>query len=277
MNAKLEKNADSKPKKKIRAFDLINLKKNQKKITALTAYDHLTAYLLDQSGIDLILIGDSLANVFLGLDHTFQIGMSEMLYHTRAVSSAVKQALIVADMPFLSYQISVSEALVNAANLMKAGANAVKVEGASDLTIEIIRKCQEIGIPVIGHLGYTPQSAETIGLGRIQGRTEEKAEQIINQAMSLEQAGIFGLVLEMIPADLAKQITKTLKIPTIGIGAGIECDGQVLVTPDLLGLTENNFKFTKKYANLAQDIKSAVKNYISDIREHKFPTAENSF
>ena len=277
MNAKLEKNADSKPKKKIRAFDLINLKKNQKKITALTAYDHLTAYLLDQSGIDLILIGDSLANVFLGLDHTFQIGMSEMLYHTRAVSSAVKQALIVADMPFLSYQISVSEALVNAANLMKAGANAVKVEGASDLTIEIIRKCQEIGIPVIGHLGYTPQSAETIGLGRIQGRTEEKAEQIINQAMSLEQAGIFGLVLEMIPADLAKQITKTLKIPTIGIGAGIECDGQVLVTPDLLGLTENNFKFTKKYANLAQDIKSAVQNYISDIREHKFPTAENSF
>ena len=277
MNAKLEKNADSKPKKKIRAFDLINLKKNQKKITALTAYDHLTAYLLDQSGIDLILIGDSLANVFLGLDHTFQIGMSEMLYHTRAVSSAVKQALIVADMPFLSYQISISEALVNAANLMKAGANAVKVEGASDLTIEIIRKCQEIGIPVIGHLGYTPQSAETIGLGRIQGRTEEKAEQIINQAMSLEQAGIFGLVLEMIPADLAKQITKTLKIPTIGIGAGIECDGQVLVTPDLLGLTENNFKFTKKYANLAQDIKSAVKNYISDIREHKFPTAENSF
>ena len=273
----MEKNADSKPEKKIRAFDLINLKKNQKKITALTAYDHLTAYLLDQSGIDLILIGDSLANVFLGLDHTFQIGMSEMLYHTRAVSSAVKQALIVADMPFLSYQISISEALVNAANLMKAGANAVKVEGASDLTIEIIRKCQEIGIPVIGHLGYTPQSAETIGLGRIQGRTEEKAEQIINQAMSLEQAGIFGLVLEMIPADLAKQITKTLKIPTIGIGAGIECDGQVLVTPDLLGLTENNFKFTKKYANLAQDIKSAVKNYISDIREHKFPTAENSF
>lgn len=277
MNAKLEKNADSKPKKKIRAFDLINLKKNQKKITALTAYDHLTAYLLDQSGIDLILIGDSLANVFLGLDHTFQIGMSEMLYHTRAVSSAVKQALIVADMPFLSYQISVPEALVNAANLMKAGANAVKVEGASDLTIEIIRKCQEIGIPVIGHLGYTPQSAETIGLGRIQGRTELQAQKIINQALSLEKAGIFALVLEMIPADLAKQITETLKIPTIGIGAGFGCDGQVLVTPDLLGLTENNFKFTKKYANLASDIKSAVKNYISDIREHKFPTAENSF
>jgi 3-methyl-2-oxobutanoate hydroxymethyltransferase len=277
VNAKLEKNADSKPKKKIRAFDLINLKKNQKKITALTAYDHLTAYLLDQSGIDLILIGDSLANVFLGLDHTFQIGMSEMLYHTRAVSSAVKQALIVADMPFLSYQISVPEALVNAANLMKAGANAVKVEGASDLTIEIIRKCQEIGIPVIGHLGYTPQSAETIGLGRIQGRTELQAQKIINQALSLEKAGIFALVLEMIPADLAKQITETLKIPTIGIGAGFGCDGQVLVTPDLLGLTENNFKFTKKYANLASDIKSAVKNYISDIREHKFPTAENSF
>ncbi len=277
MNAKLEKNADSKPKKKIRAFDLINLKKNQKKITALTAYDYLTAYLLDQAGIDLILIGDSLANVFLGLDHTFQIGMPEMLYHTKAVSSAVKQALIVTDMPFLSYQISLPEALVNAANLMKAGANAVKIEGASDLTIQIIQKCQEIGIPVIGHLGYTPQSAETIGLGRIQGRTEEKAKEIINQALSLEKAGIFGLVLEMIPADLAKQITQTLKIPTIGIGAGFDCDGQVLVTPDLLGLTENNFKFTKKYANLASDIKSAVQNYISDIREHKFPTAENSF
>lgn len=277
MNAKLEKNVDFKPKKKIRAFDLINLKKNQQKITALTAYDYLTASLLDQAGIDLILIGDSLANVFLGLNNTFEIGMTEMLYHTRAVSSAVKQALIVTDMPFLSYQISLPEALTNAANLMKAGANAVKLEGSSDLTLGIIRKCHEIGIPVIGHLGYTPQSCETIGRGRIQGKTEQEARQIFDQARSLEEAGAVGLVLEMVPAELAKQITKTLKIPTIGIGAGLECDGQVLVTPDVLGLTENNFKFTKKYGNLAQDIKLAVQNYISDIHEQKFPTAENSF
>ncbi|MFN5539188.1 MAG: 3-methyl-2-oxobutanoate hydroxymethyltransferase [Candidatus Melainabacteria bacterium] len=257
--------------KTIQASNLVELKKQGEKLVCLTAYDFPTAKILDEAGIDMILVGDSLANVFLGLDNTYEIGMTEMLYHLRAVSRGVKRALLAVDMPFLSYQVSIKEAVKNAAEFYRAGAQAVKLEGASELTLEIVEKLTEIGIPVIGHLGYTPQSAGTIGKGKIQGKTDSSAKNIFEQARKLEEAGAIAIVLEMIPADLASQITKSLKIPTIGIGAGLDCDGQILVSDDIFGMTEKKLSFVKRYAEIGKEMNKAAMDFAQEVRDKKFP------
>jgi 3-methyl-2-oxobutanoate hydroxymethyltransferase len=263
--------------KKLEIKELIAYKKESKKITCLTSYDFSTAQILDSAGVDIILVGDSLANVFLGLENTFQVGMQEMIYHTQAVSRGCKRALLMTDMPFMSYQVSISEAMTNAGNLIKAGANIVKIEGADKHTLQVIERLTEAGIPVCGHLGYTPQSASLIGHGKVQGKDEISAKKICEQARDLEAAGCSFLVLELMPSELGGKISASLTIPTIGIGAGADCDGQVLVIDDMLGKTDKKLKFVKRYSELASVIKHSVEQYVGDVKNNKFPTSENSF
>ncbi len=251
---------------KLQINDLQNFKVKQEKISCLTAYDYKTAQILDEAGIDLILVGDSLANVFMGLDSTTKIGMKEMIHHTKAVAKGVSRAILISDLPFASYQIALEEALYNSVKLIQCGADGVKLEGASDFKLEIIKRLKDIGIPCIGHLGYTPQSSLLLGMGRIQGKTEESAEKIFHEAKALEKAGVEAVVLELIPSELAQKITEHLKIPTIGIGAGIYCDGQVLVSDDMLGKSPKVFNFVKKYADLNTIMKDAFINYIKDVK-----------
>lgn len=230
------------------------------KITMLTAYDYAMAKILDDAGVDIILIGDSLGNVALGYRNTLPVTMQEMVIHTRAVSRAVSRAMIVADMPFGSFQKDPKEALSNAIKLVKVGAEAVKIEGVNYL--EAIKKIIQAGIPVMGHLGLTPQSVYQLGGYTKQGKDKKSANKILRDAKALEKAGCFAIVLEMVPDALAKKVTKTLKIPTIGIGAGPFCDGQVLVTNDLIGLSEWSPSFVKPTANLKKTISRAVKKWM---------------
>ncbi|OGC38990.1 3-methyl-2-oxobutanoate hydroxymethyltransferase, partial [candidate division WOR-3 bacterium RBG_13_43_14] len=240
--------------------------KNKEKIACLTAYDYPMAKILDSAGIDIILVGDSAANVFAGERTTLTISMEEMLYHTRIVSRFVNNALVVADMPFMSYQVSLDDAVYNAGRFLKAGAAAVKLEGGAPV-IEAVGRMVSIGIPVMGHLGLTPQSIHKLSGYKTQGRSDADAEKIFNDAKLLEQTGCFALVLEKIPAELAKKITGALKIPTIGIGAGAECDGQILVLHDILGLFPDfTPKFVKKYAGIGDDIKEAVEQYRDEVK-----------
>jgi 3-methyl-2-oxobutanoate hydroxymethyltransferase len=271
----VEKNVAS--KKSVGAQDLLRLKQAGQKIVCLTAYDFGTASLLEEAEIDLILVGDSLANVILGLENTYQVGLAEMIHHTKAVARAVKKAFLVTDLPFLTYQISIEDAILNAAELMKAGAKGVKLEGATSLTLAVVERLTQIGIPVIGHLGYTPQSASTIGRGKVQAKTEEAASKLLTDAKALEEAGAIAIVLEMIPASLAKKVSESLLIPTISIGAGKDCDGQVLVIDDLLGKTPFKFKFSKRYAEQGQETIEAAKKFAFEVRNGLFPSAENSF
>ena len=250
-------------KEKITADKIIELKKSGNKISALTAYDYPIAKLLDESGIDIILIGDSLGNVMLGYRNTLPVTMTEMVIHTQAVSRAVSNALVVADMPFGSYQTDPKKAVSNAISLVKAGAETVKIEGAEYL--EAIKEIIKAGIPVMGHLGFTPQSVNKLGY-KIQGKLKTQRSKIKNDAKKLEEAGCFAIVLEMIPPDLARSITRSVKIPTIGIGAGPDCDGQIMVTYDILGLYPNPPKFVEKYADLAGSIKEAVRKYKENLR-----------
>lgn len=269
---------DSKKQNKIQLANLIEFKEQNKKIVCLTAYDFRTAQLLDESNeVDLILVGDSLANVFLGLNNTYEIGMQEMLYHTQAVARGVVRAIVVSDMPFMSYQACPKIALENAAQLIRSGAKAVKLEGASEPVICAIEKITEAGIPVIGHIGYTPQSTPLTSKARVQGKSEADARLLFEQARSIEEAGASAIVLEMLPSELARQITHSLKIPTIGIGAGVECDGQILVIDDLLGKTSFELKFVKKYCNFSELIKTAATEFALDVREKKFPEKTHSF
>lgn len=261
-------------------------KKTTKKITALTAYDFTTARLLDEAGIDLILVGDSLANTFQGQENTLPVTLDEMIYHTRCVRRGVNRALLVADMPFMSYQVSVEQALLSAGRLIKEGlAAAVKLEGGLAVADQI-RAIATAGIPVVGHVGLTPQSFHKMGGHRIQGRESASSssqavaapEQVLQDALSVAEAGAFAVVLEGIPSELAAQITATLNIPTIGIGAGVGCDGQILVVSDLLGLDEDFCpSFVKRYASLAKVVKEAVSAYISDVKQEVFPGREHSF
>lgn len=251
------------------------------KITMLTAYDYLTAKLLDLSGIDIILIGDSLSNVIQGNETTLPVTLEEMIYHTKIVRRAVKRALVVADMTFMSYQVGVKEAIINCGRVMKeTGCDAVKMEGGAYLA-ETIRRLVEIGIPVMGHLGLLPQSINKYGSYKTRGEDKQEAEQISKDALVLEEAGAFSIVLEKIPAALGKRITKSLKIPTIGIGAGPSCDGQVLVTHDMLGWVDPEKvampRFVRKYMNLSEEMISAFKRYIEDVRSNKFPSKEESY
>lgn len=258
--------------------DLIACKGRGEKIAALTAYDALMAQLLDQAGIDLILIGDSAAMVVAGYPTTLQIGMDEMVYHARIVSHAVHRAVVVADMPFLSYQVSVEKGIENAGRFFReANVQAVKIEGGTPV-LPLVRRLVEIGMPVMGHLGLTPQSIRRFGTYKLQGRDPQVAGRMKEEAKKLEDAGIFSLVLEKVPAGLAAEITDSLSVPTIGIGAGPHCDGQILVSHDMLGIFDQ-FKprFVRRYAELGQEMRRAFGEYIRDVKERNFPSAEESF
>lgn len=253
------------------------MKSAGKKIAMLTAYDCPTAKLIDDSGIDIVLVGDSLGNAVLGYENTIPVTMDEMLHHVKAAVRGVKNAMVVADMPFMSFQLGPEEAFYNASRFVKeAGANAVKIEGVA--YIDTIKKLIDSGIPVMGHLGFTPQLVNQLGGYRVQGRSEKEAAAMIRDAKALEKAGVFSIVLEMVPAALAKKMSKAVSIPVIGIGAGKYCDGQVLVINDLLGLSVSGMpKFAKKYADLHGEMKKAVSAYIADVKGGRFPGAEHSF
>jgi 3-methyl-2-oxobutanoate hydroxymethyltransferase len=257
---------------------LMEMKARGEKITMLTAYDYPTACLLDEAGIDMLLVGDSLGNVVLGYEDTLPVTMDEMIHHTRAVSRGARRAMVVGDMPFMSYQISLSDALLNAGRFLKeGGAQAVKLEGGSERT-DVVRALVETGIPVVGHLGLTPQSVHQLGGFRMQGRDEAAARRLIEDALALEAAGIFALVLECVPAQLAAQVTDRLQVPTIGIGAGPGCDGQVLVIHDMLGLAVRRVpKFVRQYASLGSIIKDAARAYQEDVRRGRFPASEHCY
>jgi 3-methyl-2-oxobutanoate hydroxymethyltransferase len=264
--------------KKMTAPDLKEKKKSGKKITMLTAYDYPTALLVDRAGIDAILVGDSLGMVVLGYRDTVTVTMEEMLHHTKAVSSAVRSALVIGDMPFGSYNISVEKAIGNANRMMKeAHADCIKLEGGRSMAA-LVGAIVKAGIPVQGHIGLTPQTASSLGGFKVQGKSFEAARSLIEDAKALEDAGCFSIVLEAIPSPIAKIITGSISIPTIGIGAGIDCDGQVLVIHDLIGLFERfTPKFVKQYAKISDDILSAVSRYKSDVENMKFPEEKHSF
>lgn len=253
-------------------------KEKKDKITMLTAYDYSTAKLIDEAGVNSILVGDSLGMVCLGYEDTISVTMEDMIHHTRAVSRGVKNALVVADMPFMSYQTSVYDAVVNAGRLMKEGrANAVKLEGGLEV-VDQIKAIVDASIPVVAHLGLTPQSVNAFGGFKVQGKSEEAARKLIESAKAVEKAGAFAVVLECVPAKLAKLISEKLTIPTIGIGAGNECDGQVLVYQDMLGMFSDFVpKFAKQYAKLGDQMKDAFKSYIAEVKDGVFPAEENTF
>ncbi len=248
------------------------------KITCLTAYDYPTARLLDEAGVEVLLVGDSLGMVMLGHETTLPVTVDEMLHHTRAVRKGTRRALVVADMPFGSYHAELSESVRNAVRFVKeAGAEAVKVEGG-ERRLELIARLTEAEIPVMGHVGLTPQSLHAMGGFKVQGKTPDAAEQLVRDARAVEAAGAFAIVLEGIPRELAALITRELRFPTIGIGAGPECDGQILVINDLLGLTFGTVpKFARQYANLSEIISSTVREYCADVRRGNFPSDAESY
>ncbi len=257
---------------------LLDAKKNNKKITMLTGYDYSMAQILDECGIDAILVGDSLGMVVQGRDSTVEVTIDEMLYHCKCVARGAKNALLVGDMPFLTYHISAEEAVRNAGRfIQEAKMNAVKLEGGTSMA-DTVRAIVRAQIPVMGHIGLTPQSVNMFGGFKVQGKEERAAKALIEDALALEEAGAFAVVLEAVPEPLAKLITEKVKIPTIGIGAGRYCDGQVLVVNDLLGMySDFTPKFAKKYANLKGTITDAVSGYISDVQTQQFPEKQHTF
>ena len=260
------------------AKKIIDFKKNGKKITALTAYDYSSAKYFDRAGVDIILVGDSLAQVALGYDSTMEISMEEMLVFTKAVSRGAENALVVADMPFMSYQISIEEAIKNAGSFIQAGAQAVKIEGASPYIIETITRITQSGIPVMGHLGFTPQYINTIGGHYVSGKNIQSTLELADMAQNLEKAGTFSVVLEMVPQESSKFITKKLTIPTIGIGGGKFCDGQILVSDDILGKYDNFCpKFARQYSSLKDIIFNVARAYCNDVEKGNFPSVAESF
>ena len=259
-------------------LDIYKKKAEGKKITMLTAYDYPTAQIVDQAGIDMILVGDSLGMVVQGVSSTLPVTMDEMIYHTKMVSRATQSSMVVGDMPFLSYQTSASDAVRNAGRFLKeAGAEAVKLEGGSQMA-EAIRAIVNAGIPVVAHIGLTPQYVHMMGGFKVQGKDEAAREKILADARTVQDAGAFAVVIEGIPASLARDIHQAIHIPTIGIGAGPDCDGQVLVIHDVLGLFDRfTPKFVKKYANLKDQALKAVKEYKQDVEDGRFPAEEHSF
>jgi 3-methyl-2-oxobutanoate hydroxymethyltransferase len=264
--------------KKITIQDIISMKKNGERISMLTAYDASFAGLIDSVGIDMVLVGDSLGMVLLGYNSTIPVTMEEMLHHCRAAAKGVKRGLLVGDMPFMSYQVSEIEAITNAGRFLKeAGCDAVKLEGGTDVC-DTVKAIVKAGIPLMGHIGLTPQTASQLGGYKVQGRDAHSARRLLQSARDLESAGAFAIVLECIPSQLAEAITKTVSIPTIGIGAGKYCDGQVLVTHDMVGMFEKFIpSFVKQYVNLAPQIKEAVATYHAEVKNGSFPAEEYSF
>ncbi len=263
---------------KVTINTLAKMKSEHHKISMLTAYDASFARLVDQAGIDIILVGDSLGMVVQGSGNTLPVTMEEMIYHCRSVKRGTERAQVVGDMPFMSYQASLEDGIRNAGRLVKeGGAEAVKLEGGAEYA-ELASRLSRIGIPVMGHIGLTPQSLHSMGGFKVQGRSDAQAKQLLADARALEQAGCYSIVLEGIPHELAQQITDAISIPTIGIGAGVHCDGQVLVIYDLLGMNEEfRPKFVKRYDNLAVRIRTAVEQYINEVRNEQFPDVEHSF
>ena len=261
---------------------LLEMKEQGEKIAMLTAYDYTTARILDRSGIDVVLVGDSASNVFSGHDTTLPITIEEMIYHTKAVVRGVQaetsRAMVVIDMPFMSYQLSSEEALRNAGQIMKDNeCDAVKLEGGK-VIVDTVKRITDVGIPVMGHHGLTPQSIYKFGSYKVRAREKQEAEELLRDARLLEEAGAFALVLEKIPADLAAEVTRLVSIPTIGIGAGMACDGQVLVINDMLGLnTEFHPRFVRRYADLDNVIRDAVTRYVDDVKKKQFPSEKESY
>jgi 3-methyl-2-oxobutanoate hydroxymethyltransferase len=264
---------------RISVHKLKEWKAKGERFAMITAYDYPSARLVEQAGVPAILVGDSLGSVVLGYETTIPVTMEDMLHHTRAVVRGTSRAMVVADMPFMSYQANADEAIRNAGRLLQeGGATAVKLEGGSHV-VPLVRRMVECGIPVMGHLGLTPQSVNQFGGHRVQGKTPAAAAKLLNDARALEEAGAFAVVLETIPAPLARMVTERLVIPTIGIGAGPDCDGQVQVFHDLLGVYDDcrPMKHAKRYADLGETIRNAVGAYVDEVRERAFPTSEHSF
>jgi 3-methyl-2-oxobutanoate hydroxymethyltransferase len=262
----------------VTVHELLKMKQRGERIVVLTCYDALFARLLDASGVDVLLVGDSVNQVLAGAETTLSATLEQMIYHTTIVRRGATRAIVVCDLPFLTYQVSIQDAIRNAGRVMQqTGCHAVKLEGGSTMA-DTVRALVDVGIPVMGHLGLTPQSVHALGGYRVQGREEKSADRLKADAKALEQAGAFAIVLELIPAPLASQISKSLMIPTIGIGAGPACDGQVLVLPDMLGLNDRfTAKFVKHYATLADDVRDAVQRYAAEVREGRYPGPEHSF
>ncbi len=265
--------------RKVSVLDLQEMKAKGERIAVLTAYDWLFARLVDASGTEVILVGDSLAHVFHGLDSTLPLSLDDMIYHARAVQRGAARSLVVVDLPFLSYQVSSEEAVRNAGRVLKeSGARAVKLEGGNPRIAETVQRIVEAGIPVMGHLGFTPQSVNTLGGNRVQGRDAESRQRLLADALRLQAAGAFAIVLELVPGDLAAEITGSLTIPTIGIGAGVGCDGQVLVLQDALGLNRDfSPKFLRRFAELGQLTEEALRGYVEAVKSGEYPGPEHTF
>lgn len=264
--------------KKVSVNTIQKIKNNGEKFSVLTAYDYSTAKYLDEAGIDIILIGDSLAMVALGYDTTHKVGVDEMSIFTKAVARGVSRAMVVTDMPFMSYNIDIESALTNVCNMVKYGANAVKIEGCSDYILNVIKRCVESGVPVMGHLGFTPQFLNTIGGYNIQGKSFDATLKILEQAKKLEQAGVFSIVLEMVPEESAQYITENLTVSTISCGAGRYCTGQVMVSDDMFGkFSEFKPKFARKYGDMKSLISDCAKQFDYDVKHGLYPSAEEVF
>ncbi len=264
--------------KKVTVKTIKSMFENGEKIAVLTAYDYSTAKYIDEAGADIVLVGDSLANVALGYESTHSVSMTEMLIFVGAVSRGVNRAMVIADMPFMSYNISLEEAIRNAGDFIKAGANAVKIEGCNDYILSVIKRCVQSGIPVLAHLGFTPQSKNTIGGNLIQGKTLSDTMNILEQAKQLQEAGAFAVVLELVPEESSQYITENIEIATIGIGAGRFCSGQVLVSDDMLGkFSDYKPHFARQYANLKETIKNSSEEFIKDVKDSKFPSEDEVF
>ncbi len=258
-------------------YDIIKMKKDGKKISAITSYDYTLASLCDKSGIDMLLVGDSAGMVMLGYENTIPVTMEQMCMFTEAVSRARKNSLLVADLPFMSYQASIEDAIKNSGRLIQAGADAVKLEGGISMS-ETISAIVDVGIPVMGHIGLQPQTTMLSEGYKVQGRTKDTAIKLIEDAKEIEEAGVFSIALEMISHEVAQIISETIRVPTIGIGSGVGCNGQVLVVQDLLGMFEKiKPRFAKRYLNLSEDIVKALENYKNDIELGTFPAQENWF
>jgi 3-methyl-2-oxobutanoate hydroxymethyltransferase len=264
---------------RITVREVLARKQRRERLVMVSAYDALFARLSEEGGADMILVGDSLANVILGLDSTVPVTVDQMIHHGAAVRRGAQRALVVVDMPFMSYQVSTEDALRNAGRIMKeTNAHAVKLEGGDEVLASTLHAMTRAGIPVMGHIGFTPQSVNTLGGYRVQGRAPGDQERLVDEARRVEAAGAFSLVLELVPTAVAKAVTEAVSIPTVGIGAGAECDGQVLVLHDLLGLNDRfRPKFLRHYAEMAADVRDAVKRFADDVKAGRYPDTEHSF
>lgn len=263
---------------KITTQTVVDMKRNGEKISMLTAYDYTMAGIIDAAGVEVILVGDSASNVMAGHDTTIPMTMDHMIYHTSCVVRGVERALVIADLPFMSYQVTAKEALISAGRMMKeAGAHAVKLEGGTSIS-STVKRIVDAGIPVMGHLGLTPQSIYKFGTYKVRAKEEEEASQLLEDAKALEEAGVFSIVLEKIPAKLAKKVTDSVSVPTIGIGAGPHCDGQVLVIHDMLGLNKDfSPRFLRRYEDLHGKMTDAVTHYIQDVKSGDFPNEDEQY